>query len=95
MQFDKCDSMFLLNKCHTTSTGTKFHIATSGVTSSVASECFMGLLLKTSCPKWKCMVWSSLKELWSFQIWKMTSIVTSKGCERSIHTLGRCEYEKN
>jgi hypothetical protein len=46
VQFDKGDSIFLLNKCHTTATGTKRHIVASGVVSGVVGDMFHGVVIE-------------------------------------------------
>ncbi len=46
MQFDKGDSLFLMNKCHTIAIGTKRHIATIGEISRVVGDMFNGVVIK-------------------------------------------------
>ncbi len=46
MQFDKGDSLFLMSKCHTTTTRTKHHIATSGAVFGVVGDMFNGVVIK-------------------------------------------------
>jgi hypothetical protein len=56
VQFDKGDSLFLMNKCHIMTTGTKCHIAASGAVFSVVGDMFNVVVIKMRCTKWRCMV---------------------------------------